>query len=735
MPLVHPILDSRTYEEIRRDLVRRIPVYNPEWSDHNASDPGITLLELFSFLGENLLFHFNQIPEATRLAFLELLQIPLRPASPASAMLALSTKAASGVLVERGSAARAGKVPFETQNEVHVWPVRALAAAKHTAPQALEDLEPEVRAAIDFARDALKLGDGDAEALYETEVLDPESGASVLDLDATVDGALWIAVLDEDGADLEELADGVLNIGFAPEPILDGIEDVDPCPGEGVATSAPAVEWLVSTPVLEGEDEPVFVPLQVVGDTTGGLQREGVVRLRLPRTAESFGPVPLPDPDLAGGGGRPPVLEDELDEKVLFWLQAFRRDGSRLGAVAQVVANACAVLQVERARAEFLGTGSGQPAQSARLVHAPVLAESLVLEVEEPGGWVRWSEVDGFHASSPEDRHFVLDRESGTVRFGSGARGRVPQIGERLRANEYLYGGGPDGNVVAGSISKLPAHADVDATNPKPARGGSAPEGVGAALERIPGELRRRERAVTRDDFAELALATPGGEVARAECLPRFDATTLRDEQPGVVTVVVWPTEDPERPDAPLPDRALLRRVCAQLDRRRLVTTELYVAPPTYREIAVSVGVRAKPGHGIEAIRRWVELVLRQYLAPLPPYGPEGGGWPLGRRVYAPELEAAALSVEGVEFLEPARFAVEGVEYVQALTLAFRDPDSGAWVRVLPPEAVELGRHEVPALVEITVLEGPPLADPSAGLDAPRPTPSPIPIPVVRDEC
>ena len=48
------------------ELVRRIPVYTPEWTDHNASDPGITLIELFAFLGENLLFRFNQIPEATQ---------------------------------------------------------------------------------------------------------------------------------------------------------------------------------------------------------------------------------------------------------------------------------------------------------------------------------------------------------------------------------------------------------------------------------------------------------------------------------------------------------------------------------------------------------------------------------------------------------------------------------------------------------------------------------------------
>ena len=76
MPLPAPILDDRSYQQLRDELIRRIPVYAPEWTDHNASDPGITLIELFAFLGENLLYRFNQIPDATKLAFLRLLQLP-----------------------------------------------------------------------------------------------------------------------------------------------------------------------------------------------------------------------------------------------------------------------------------------------------------------------------------------------------------------------------------------------------------------------------------------------------------------------------------------------------------------------------------------------------------------------------------------------------------------------------------------------------------------------------------
>ncbi|RKZ62525.1 MAG: putative baseplate assembly protein, partial [Gammaproteobacteria bacterium] len=108
MSLNRPILDDRTYAQIRNELISRIPVYAPEWTDHNASDPGITLIELFSFLGENLLYRFNQIPEATKLEFLRLLQIPLMPSQSAKAIVSFTTSELSGVKISKGSVVKAG---------------------------------------------------------------------------------------------------------------------------------------------------------------------------------------------------------------------------------------------------------------------------------------------------------------------------------------------------------------------------------------------------------------------------------------------------------------------------------------------------------------------------------------------------------------------------------------------------------------------------------------------------
>ena len=153
MPIPNPILDDRSYQQLRDELVRRIPVYTPEWTDHNASDPGITLIELFSFLGENLLFRFNQIPEATKLAFLRLLQVPLRPAVAARALITMSADVPQGLLVPQGAEARAGNLLFEMATEVKVYPVTLAAVARIHSPAPDQIQEPEV---YDFAVRALR---------------------------------------------------------------------------------------------------------------------------------------------------------------------------------------------------------------------------------------------------------------------------------------------------------------------------------------------------------------------------------------------------------------------------------------------------------------------------------------------------------------------------------------------------------------------------------------------------
>jgi len=60
MPLAAPVIDDRIYDALLGEILRRIPVESPRWTDLNESDPGVTLVELLAFLTENLLWHLDQ---------------------------------------------------------------------------------------------------------------------------------------------------------------------------------------------------------------------------------------------------------------------------------------------------------------------------------------------------------------------------------------------------------------------------------------------------------------------------------------------------------------------------------------------------------------------------------------------------------------------------------------------------------------------------------------------------
>src|SRR6516162_11714456 len=77
MPLVTPRLDDRRFQDIVDEAKSRIPLYCPEWTDHNVSDPGVTLIELFAWMTDMLLYRVNQVPDKNYIKFLELIGITL----------------------------------------------------------------------------------------------------------------------------------------------------------------------------------------------------------------------------------------------------------------------------------------------------------------------------------------------------------------------------------------------------------------------------------------------------------------------------------------------------------------------------------------------------------------------------------------------------------------------------------------------------------------------------------
>ena len=209
---------------------------------------------------------------------------------------------------------------------------------------------------------------------------------------------------------------------------------------------------------------------------------------------------------------------------------------------------------------EILGSSNGNLHQQFRTSQVPVLTgqhlevqeselpvaeEQALIEREEGRDaiailtddtdqptevWVRWHEVTDFYGSGPRDRHYILDHLTGEVFFGNNQQGRVPPQGRNnIRMARYQTGGGHSGNLPPESITELKTTLPyVDSvTHWEVASGGADLESFARLRKRGPKALRHRDRAVTAQDFEDLAF-TASTQVGRALAItPHFRRTGL----------------------------------------------------------------------------------------------------------------------------------------------------------------------------------------------------------------
>ncbi|MEG4854339.1 baseplate J/gp47 family protein [Microcoleus sp. B5-D4] len=239
----------------------------------------------------------------------------------------------------------------------------------------------------------------------------------------------------------------------------------------------------------------------------------------------------------------------------LYWLRVRWESGefAMPPQLRRILTNTTWASQTVTIAIEILGTSDGNPNQTYRTAQKPILLGQR-LEVFEPtdpslvgeqgekgksveivrneagqvqGAWVTWQEVPDFYGSGPRDRHYVLDRLVGEVRFGDGLHGAIPPQGflNNIQLAPYRIGGGERGNRPALTVTELKTTVPyVDSvTNLEPAAGGAEGESLERVKERGPKTLRHRGRAVTVEDMEDLALEA-STEVARALAIgPQFN--------------------------------------------------------------------------------------------------------------------------------------------------------------------------------------------------------------------
>ena len=611
-----PSLDDRSYQDLVDEMKVRIPRYAPEWTDLNDTEPGMAILQTYAWLADMLLYRVGRVPEQNYLRFLELFGVTLLPATPARALVRFPANPTAPELV--------ALVPERTQ-------VSAMGADGSPVIFETRRSATILRAQLD----ALQVSDGGS---FTQAALDPPSPFRPFGVLARIDSALLLGLTDS-----TPLPAATIEVTVWAQP--SGKDAAVSCASSSRDTASATVVW-------ESWSTTGWRGLQVLRDDTNGLTRTGGVAIKLP-------PV----------GTLVPTVVGAFNDRPRFWLRArISVGGYATPPVVEAVAiDAVAVEQAVTVFDETLGGSDARPDQQFRLSGELIVPGSLTLDVDEGDdrGFVEWMEVEDLYASGPYSEHFILDPVTATVRFGNGRDGAIPgaNIANRtgnIVATSYRSGGGLRGNVTADQItSVLSTLQGIDTAkvhNPFPAGGGRDTETLSEAKRRAPSALRAQRRAVTADDFE--ALAKEAANVKRAKALPLthpdFPGTTV----PGVVTVIVVPDADGTHP---LPTAETMRAVCAYLNQRRLITTELYVVPPTYRQVSVEVDILVDDLADLAAVEHDVTRALLTYLHPLTG-GESRDGWPFGGTISYSQIDRAIFAVPGIQRIERLVLSVDGFD-------------------------------------------------------------------------
>ncbi len=694
MPLQIPKIDDRRYQDLLDEALNRIPVHNPEWTNFNRSDPGVTLIELFAFMTESLLYRANLIPERNRLKFLQLLGIPLNSATSARGIVTFLNERGlpKTITLDSGLEISAGEVPFRTTRGLDVLPIEGKVYFKRPVKNEETEILDYYRQLYASFQDG-ELADDVELKLYETALLDGSNDKGVSLGDDTIDNSIWIALLAGENEDpkkvREEIANKTLSLGIVPS--LD--ETTMVLTAGGQQANKENSSWLnyeiPKMPAdnrLFGDRQPEYKPLNA-NALNDLLQEPGIIEITLPSKAElefweNLEPLEL------GADDFPPTLEDtKLNERLITWL--------RIRAAATAVKirflwigiNAANVSQRTKVSNEVLGTGNGEPDQILKISRPPVVPRSVRLFVSNGELTEEWTEIDDLLAAGSEvakpalrqppgaktgkpksAKVFTINNESGEISFGNGEYGQRPPLNARISVS-YDYGAGLAGNVGVGAIKTsavLPAGLKV--LNPVRTWGGADSENVLDGERQIKSYLRHHERLVTAQDFKTVVLRTPGVLIGRVEVIPTFNPDFSPNEPgdaPGAVTVLVIPKYDAKQPDAPVPDRFFLDTICRYLDERRLITTEVFLRGAVYKPIWISVGINVVAEKSVAEVREAVKKSLLEFLAPLDPKFDLLGepsvektnGWRLRKPVTAKELLAVASRVSGVMFVNDVLLA------------------------------------------------------------------------------
>ncbi|MGK7884134.1 MAG: putative baseplate assembly protein [Crocosphaera sp.] len=359
----------------------------------------------------------------------------------------------------------------------------------------------------------------------------------------------------------------------------------------------------------------------------------------------------------------------EFNLSSLHWIKIERIQGDNdiEPRLKQLRLNTIMARQTITLKNEIIGSSDGSENQQFQSNRQPIL-EGQNLQVKEQDQWITWEPIKDFYQSQPDDRHYVLNPLTGQFTFGNGRNGLIPPPGRNnIRLTSYQTGGGTDGNKPIGSIVQLKTTVPYidQVTNYQASTGGADAESIDSLIARVPREIRHRERAVTQEDYEDLAkIASPA--VIRSKCIPLKDlSNSLTKKALNTVSVIIVPRSDEVKP---LPSVELVNRVQNYLENQSQPGVNISVVGPFYVQVSITAEIAVVSLDGASDLAQRVENELNRFIHPLWG-GFDGNGWNFGRQPHQSDFYRL---LEGIS----------GVDHVRSLNINPR-PDPGATNRDL----------------------------------------------------
>ena len=565
MSTLAPNLFERRFQDLMEIGRAKLPSLAPEWTDHNAHDPGITLMELLAYTAEAQLYSLSRLRRDERVAYAAMLGLTAAGTQGATGLIwpdrldpnSPATTFAKTVVIDEETVINVVNAEIPTFRPTHklLWVPGQVERLETRGPRGRKTDHTAVNRRGDLP--FLPFGEGTG----RRKVL-------ALTFQSRDDLGLF-------GSNREKKKGALFAIGVTAAP--PSVATTQTAPGAGMHAHLSAT--------LVTDDE--RFPLSIASDSTQGFLSTGVLLLDLDNVTVS-----------------PKNFTIELRAKSGF---------PRPPRVLRIEPNVVPILQGQTILRE-LQVATGIPDWSFQLgipgVRFAEGEEPIEVEVDEPAGLNVWSRCDRLADRGPDERVYELDLKDARVTFGNGVNGRIPPAESQVFVT-YSVSDGEAGRVARNRKWKVGGFAGTFGVNPDPTSGG-----VGAAgwIEQRR-EARRRSREdhalVSANDIVAAAKALPLLEVARAwiplpgDSAPRTGVTTL---------IALRSRPEGKEPEQPPETRGWLEGIRSQLAPRIPLGTRLVVKAPRYVEFSINAVIESELGRDPLMVQSAVESELQQRL-------------------------------------------------------------------------------------------------------------------------